>query len=120
MKKKNLTTGKLGEEIAEKFLKSKNYQIIDKNWGNKFGEIDLICRKNNIYVFVEVKTKVGDYFGTPENMFDQRKLFKVKKMANAYLTKHGLINTQSRIDVVAITLDRNRNTKNINHYEAVY
>lgn len=53
--KQNL--GKLGEEIVAKYLKRNGYKIVEKNYKNKFGEIDLIVKKDNMLSFIEVKTR---------------------------------------------------------------
>ena len=54
--------------MAAKWLKDRGYKIIDKNNSTKFGELDIIASKNDILIFVEVKFKQTENFGTPEEM----------------------------------------------------
>lgn len=113
----NKSTGKIGEELAADFLTRKGYQILEKNWGNKWGEIDIIARDNETVVFVEVKTKIGINFGTPEEMVNWRKLNQIQKLASSYPLSQ---NTQLRIDVVAVVLNPDYSLNSINHHQAVY
>ena len=70
-------TGKLGEEIAKKYLELKGYKIIDRNYKTKFGEIDLVCKKGKRLIIIEVRTKKGLDFGTPEESLNRKKLKKI-------------------------------------------
>lgn len=112
----NRIKGKDGEEIAAKFLKEKGYQIIDQNNSTKFGELDLIVNKNNILIFVEVKFKTTEDFGTPEEMIGKSKLAQVKRTAEMYLlTNPDMANKfdKYQIDAVCIVEETGR----ISHYE---
>lgn len=91
----------MGENLALNFLLSKDYQLVSKNYSTRFGEIDLVMRDNDTIVFVEVKAKKTDDWGTPEEMFTQSKYRKVKRMATGYL--HGK-DIKCRIDMVAVDL----------------
>lgn len=74
---------------------------------------------HDLYVFVEVKTKIGDQFGTPEEMINRSKIAKVLKMASVYLTKEGLGDQPCRLDAVAIVLDENLHPVSIHHYPCI-
>lgn len=117
MKQQNKNTGKIGEQIAESFLVKKGYEILERNWGNKWGEVDLIVEKNKIIVFVEVKTKIGEDWGTPEEMINKHKLGKVRRMGEVYLLEHEVA---CRVDVVAVVLETDGSVKRVTHYENVY
>lgn len=95
--------------------------VLERNWGNKWGEIDLICQDSQTLVFVEVKTKKGDWFGSPEEMVNRRKLEQVQRMAVTYKSN---FEGSRRIDVVAVVLrpqaDIGNEVERIDHYEAVY
>lgn len=114
MKSTNRDVGRIGEEAAEKYLSNKGYVIVEKNYASKFGEIDLICQDKDKLVFVEVKTKRGVDFGTPEEMFTSGKKRKVKRMATIYLSGREVA---CRIDMVAVELDSQCQVLNIRHYE---
>ncbi len=116
MKKLNRRTGELGEQAAAGYLQTKGYQIISRNFRTRFGEIDLICRHKGMLVFVEVKTKKGEDFGIPEEMFTRTKYTKVRRMAEVYL--EGKIEN-CRIDMTAVILDDEEQVEQIRHYENV-
>lgn len=105
MKQDNKKTGAIGEKAAGEYLKNKGYEILESNFYTRFGEIDIIAKKNGKWIFVEVKTKSGGTFGEPWEMVNQRKLQQVKNMAQVYLTKNGLGEVACRIDVVGVWLD---------------
>src|SRR3989339_105074 len=123
MKKNNKAIGKLGEDLAAAYLKKQGYEILVRNWGNKWGEIDLVCRvvplgaTQPTVVFVEVKTKTGRAFGSPANMVNPRKLFQIQRMAALFPAGN---NQSKRIDVVTVILTSARKLQNLNHYQAVY
>ena len=116
MKTTNFLTGMRGQNLAEEHLQDLGYSIIDRNFSTKFGEIDLIVQDDKVLVFVEVKTKIGADFGSPEDMFTKRKYERVKRMATLYLSGRSV---PCRIDMVAVVLDRNNQPVSIKHYENV-
>lgn len=65
--------GKEGEKIAADFLESKGFEIVARNYRHKRSEIDLIVKKNNWLIFVEVKLRTSDAFGYPEDFVDRKK-----------------------------------------------
>lgn len=117
MKALNRKTGQTGEEIATNVLIDKGYVILERNFANKFGEIDVIAKDGDILVFVEVKTKIGIEFGLPEEMVGKGKLYRIQHMAQLYM-KGKLL--PCRIDVVAIVLNDDNSVKRLTHYENVY
>lgn len=125
MKQDNKKIGAIGEKAAEDWLRKKDYQILERNFYTRFGEIDIIVRekrKDRILpktVFVEVKTKSGDQYGEPWEMVGRKKLRQVQMMAQVYLTKNGLGEIPCRIDVVGVWLDRERQVEKIEHWENV-
>ncbi len=113
-----MTTGKKGEEIAKKYLEKKGYKILEKNYKTKYAEIDLIAEKRNELVFVEVRTKMGENFGTPEETIDKKKMRKLWGNAMAYAARNkwrGLY----RVDAVCIVLKPSGEVDRLNHYENI-
>ena len=108
--------GDAGEKLAQKFLKKNKYKILETNYKNKIGEIDIICfdKKEKTTVFVEVKTKTGTMFGLPREMVDDRKQRKIRKVATLYLMQNGLMDSLVRFDVVEIL------GENINHFKNAF
>lgn len=120
MKNLNYQTGKIGEKIAQEFLLKKGYQIIQSNYRTRFGEIDLITGKDSRLIFVEVKLKIGEDFGSPEDMVNRRKLSQIQKTAEVFLQTNPQIadNFQSnQIDAICIVLSPDQSIKRINHWE---
>ena len=118
MEKNNLKTGRIGEGLAAKYLKKKDYQIIDKNFRTRFGEIDLIVKKDNILVFVEVKARIGEW-GNPEWQITKKKISKVKKMAQVYLIKKRPDYEDLRVDAVCLVLNIENQIAKVKHYKNV-
>lgn len=112
--------GQLGELIARKFLSHKGYKIIDHNWGNKYGELDVICENFNSLIFVEVKTKKGISFGTPEEMISSNKLNKIHKMAKLFINQNNnYIKYPFSIDAVCIVLSKSLKPISISHHKSI-
>lgn len=102
--------GKLGEDIAEKFLAKSDYKILDRNYLKKWGEIDIVTKKENVLHFVEVKTvshnviHETDY--QPEDNVHPWKLKRLSRAIQTYLMEKKVSDeTEWQIDVIAIFLD---------------
>ncbi|MDD4027193.1 MAG: YraN family protein [Candidatus Shapirobacteria bacterium] len=122
-KYKNYLKGKGGEEMARDFLAKKGYQIVEMNYENKIGEIDLIIIDKDWLVFVEVKLKVGDKFGNPEDMINKKKLSQIKRVAESYLVLEKKVAKKFkkyRIDAVCIMLNEDETLERITHYDNIY
>lgn len=117
MKFSSRDTGYLAEELASEALKKKGYRILENNFSNRFGEIDIIAKDKDILVFVEVKAKKGTEFGLPEEMISPYKLRKVMNMATIYMKGETL---PCRIDVIAVVLSQDNSLIRLTHYENVY
>lgn len=103
MKENNRKIGAKAEEIACWFLKQQGYEILDRNFYTKVGEIDIIAREEHTLVFVEVKYRKDDKKGYPAQAVDARKQQKIRKSAMYYLKKNHLSFEQPiRFDVVEI------------------
>ena len=111
MKEFNLQTGKLGEEIAKDYLEKKGYKIIEQNFKTKYAEIDLLAKKDGELILVEVRTKIGENFGSPEESLTKKKLKKL--WFNARLVK------AARIDAVCIVLKPDNSVERMEHYENI-
>ena len=103
MSKERIKLGREGEELAKKFLRSKDYRIVESNFKAPFGEIDLIAYQRKVLVFIEVKARTSYNFGMPEESISQEKKKKISKVASLYLKAKGLSEVDCRFDVVCIT-----------------
>lgn len=122
MKKENYNKGKVGETIAKEYLESKGFNIIDQNYNNDLGEIDLIATQENFIVFVEVKMKIGDKYGTPEEMITKGKLWQIRRVAEIWLLNNRKLKRQfpqQRIDAVCMVFDDDLKMISLKHYENV-
>ncbi|MBU1031899.1 YraN family protein [Patescibacteria group bacterium] len=117
MKLDNRQTGYFAENLAVEALKKKDYQILETNFGSRFGEIDIIAKDKDTLVFVEVKAKKGLDYGSPEEMISRHKLKRVQNMAAVYMKGED---KSCRIDVVAIVLSGENELLRLTHYENVY
>ncbi len=97
--------GATGEKLARDFLKKKGYKIIDTNFRCREGEVDIITRKKDCLVFVEVRTKTGDSFGSPEESITFAKREKLISSALTYMSERQGLPETWRIDFVAVELD---------------
>ena len=108
MKNYRQKLGKKGEELAEEHLRSKGYEILEKNYRRFRGEVDLIAKDEDCLVFVEVKTARSRNFGPPIYRVDQKKKRQLGKIAMAYYQEHDLYDYDSRFDIVTITFSREK------------
>lgn len=106
-------TGKLGEQLAQKFLKKKGYRIRETGFNCSRGEIDIVARKKDYLVFVEVRARTSQEFGTPEESITQAKKENLIATALTYINSHEDLPSLWRIDVVAIELNDKGKTERI-------
>ncbi len=113
-----LKTGMRGEIIAKKFLQKKGYKIVEQNFRTKYSEMDLVAKKNNVLVFVEVRTKTNEHFGSPEQTINKNKINRLVRSAQAYAAYNKYFGN-FRIDAVCIILNPDSSPKRITHYESI-
>lgn len=112
------TLGRRGEDLAASYLRERGYQIVRRNFRYGRREIDIIARRDGVTVFVEVKTRSSDRFGSPGEAVDTRKLGVLRKVALAYLTRHGAADRPCRFDLIGIRLRDGDYT--IDHTEDIF
>ncbi len=103
----NQELGKLGEQKAAEYLLSLGYQILQKNFKAKYGEIDIICLEEMTLVFVEVKTRWSKEFGEPEEAVTPWKIRTIARTGEYYSLLNPGLPELLRIDVVGIMMDAN-------------
>lgn len=101
-KRFNKVTGAQGEEVACKFLKKRGYKILERNYKNPVGEIDIVAKRKKVIVFIEVKTRTSDFFGLPREAVDEYKQEKIRRVALGYLKRSRAIDSLIRFDVIEI------------------
>ena len=98
-----MNIGKVGEKIAQEYMISKSFEILETNYHSRYGEIDIICKNDRYIIFVEVKSKL--YSSNSElpgrvNIFKQRKIIKT---ILDYISNYEF-NEQPRIDVIEVII----------------
>ncbi|KKQ34149.1 MAG: hypothetical protein US51_C0051G0007 [Microgenomates group bacterium GW2011_GWA2_37_6] len=108
-----------GEDLATKFLKGKGYKIIDRNFRKGYGEIDIIAIQGRTLVFVEVKTRTGNLYGSPLEQISSFKLRSLVRTAQFYKLTNPKLPDSLRIDAISVLLDYSGNLSNIEHIENI-
>lgn len=97
--------GRSGEDITAHFLRSRGYVIVERNYRNRLGEIDLIATKEDLLVFIEVKTRTSTAYGLPQEAVTPVKQKKIRRTALAYMQNKCIEDADIRFDVVGIIID---------------
>lgn len=108
-----------GENLAKKYLEHNDYQILEKNYHSIYGEIDLICKKDKIYTFIEVKTRKSPKFGTALESITNSKKEKIIKTAKIYLAKNRL-EVPVRYDIITIQYLSESNNYSFKHFKNAF
>jgi putative endonuclease len=108
--------GRHGEELAARHLIAKGYEIVDRNWRCRVGELDLVARDGDCLVFVEVRARRGQALGTPEESVTRAKQARLAALAGAYVEERNWAGDY-RIDVVAVEFDERGRLLRVDHYE---
>ena len=111
--------GKRGEAIAARYLWGAGYEIVERNWRCRLGEIDLVARDGDELVFVEVKTRSSVAFGHPLEAITLQKLARLRRLAAAWCEAHPGRHAGIRIDAVAVIAPR-RGEFEIDHLRRVF
>lgn len=101
---KHLELGVSGELMAERFLVSKGLVIVGRRVWYKRGEIDLVARQGEEWVFVEVKTRKGDACGSAAEAFTPEKARRMRRAVEMYVYENSLANAVIRCDFVGIDI----------------
>ena len=118
MSTNKIQLGKFGEKIAANYLKHKGYQVVTQNFYTREGEIDLICEKDKVVIFVEVKTRTNLNFGWPEEDVTDEKLEKIASACEKYLMENK-IKSEWQIDIISIVINRDAQKAKINHFQNI-
>lgn len=123
------SSGSRGEDIATTYLQKNGHTILARNYKNdrgyRMGEIDIVARKNNMIIFVEVKTRViaaACEIATtfPEANITPLKLRKLTRIAQIYLACHALRGADYRFDAIAVWIDCDGTCRQLKHMESVF
>lgn len=108
--------GRKGEELAAQLLQAKHFDIVQRNYRHKRGEIDIIARKGKLLIFVEVKARSGNRFGYPETFVSEKKAALIVNTAEHFIYEQNWQH-QIRFDIIAV---EGRNSKVLHFEDAFY
>ncbi len=94
--------GRRGEELAAQYLRKNGYELIQRNYVCKMGEMDIIAKEKGTLVFVEVKARTSTAFGPPQSAVNSAKQRQLSKVALNFLKEKKIEDAKARFDVVAI------------------
>lgn len=95
--------GQQGENLALNYLENKGYKIIERNYRYGRGEIDIIAEKDQMLIFIEVKTKKFGDFGDPIYWITRKKQRQIGTVAKGYLFERNITDRDCRFDVITLT-----------------
>ncbi|WP_294392177.1 YraN family protein [uncultured Clostridium sp.] len=120
MKKFNKAVGNYAEQIAVNFLIKNHYNIIERNFRNHLGEIDIVCLKDNCLLIIEVKGRYDINFGYPLESVTVSKQKTIAKVAASYINFKNFHNMNVRFDVIEILFNKNNSLYIINHIKDAF
>ena len=100
--------GRYGEQRAAIYLEDRGYQIIERNWRCASGEIDLIVRQDDRFVFVEVKTRNGSGYGHPFEAITASKVARMRRLAGEWCALRQVSAVQVRLDAISVLISGGR------------
>lgn len=99
----NIARGRWGEDLALRHYERHGYTPVDRNWRSPTGELDLVVRRDDTYIFVEVKARRTDRYGPPAAAVGPTKQARIRRLAIEWLSASRLSGVDIRFDVVAVT-----------------
>ena len=107
--------GRWGEGMAGRFLVEEGYQVLATNYRCQYGEVDIVARQGSDLVFVEVRTRQDEKLGAPEESLTNAKVDHLVATCQDYVQKHGMENSEWRIDLVCVYVAPGRKLRRIQH-----
>jgi putative endonuclease len=120
MKKLNKEIGNYCENLAKDHLKKNKYNIIDCNFRNFLGEIDIICIQDKLLIIVEVKGRYNYNYGLPKESISLSKQKSIIKVTKSYIYYKKLLHINIRFDVIEIYLNPENTQFKINHIKDAF
>jgi putative endonuclease len=110
--------GRDAEALAAAWLEEHGYRILDRNHLLRRGELDIVCEREGVLCFVEVRSRTGEAYGGPEETVDRRKARKVVLAATDWVARNGQGRRDIRFDVVAVTFGDG--SPRVTHFPAAF
>lgn len=99
-----MNLGRVGEELAVRFLKERGHDILEQNFRFAHGEIDIISYHKGVLIFTEVKTRKSTRYGRPMEAVDRFKRRQIYTTAEYYLSTQSVRYHASRFDVIEVLI----------------
>ncbi|MCX6799897.1 MAG: YraN family protein [Candidatus Falkowbacteria bacterium] len=117
----NKIVGAYGESLAKNYLIKNGYNIIENNVKISFKEIDIIAEKDQVLIFVEVKTRTSLLFGLADDAISQQKIQTLKKAISLYFNRVNNIiyHKDIRLDFISIDINKDQKTAHIKHFKDI-
>lgn len=115
----NQRIGEFGEILAKNYLTRHGYKIIDSNVKLSYQELDIVALKDDKIVFIEVKTRVSQFYGPAENAFQFTKLERFRRGMEMYISNKNLYVEEVRADLITVDIDHIKKTAKIKHYKDI-
>lgn len=115
----NQKVGKFGEMLAKNYLIKHGYKIIDANIKLSYQELDIVAKKDDQIIFIEVKTRISQFYGPAENAFQFTKLERFRRGMEMYMGHKNLQAEEIRADLITVDIDNLKKTAKIKHYRDV-
>jgi putative endonuclease len=110
--------GRYGEDRAAIYLQDRGYEIIDRNWRSRSGEIDLVARDRDRLVFVEVKTRNGSGYGHPFESITKDKVARMRRLVADWCQAKEVSGVKVRLDAISVLVSGGR--VSIEHLKQVF
>jgi putative endonuclease len=94
--------GARGERLAAQWYERNGYEVLDRNWRCRDGELDIVARCGGIIIFSEVKTRSSNAYGSPAEAVGIAKQRRIRRLAMQWMRAHGTRATDLRFDVVSV------------------
>ena len=121
MSRDRIVTGREAEDQAVAYLMGKGWTLVARNWRCRHGEIDIIMRDGEVWVFIEVRSRHhSQRYGAAKEAIDTRKQLRVRSTVEWYIMKHQLYDVKLRCDAVAITFMSDGQAPRIEHFRAAF
>ncbi|HAG10758.1 MAG TPA: YraN family protein [Desulfotomaculum sp.] len=112
--------GRRGEDEAVSYLRKKGYILLQRNYRCPLGEIDVIAKDSKTLVFIEVRARSSERFGTPQESVNRNKMLKIHRVAQYYLKTVQKEEEPVRFDVLALMFDLENQLKQLEHIKGAF
>ncbi len=115
----NHKIGKQGEDLGVRHLQNKGFEIIERNFLTRWGEIDILAKKNNTIYFFEVKTRYSSHHGHPFEAISNKKIRRIKRAGLAYISQKKMNNIALAVGVIGIIINKSNKQASIKMVENI-